>query len=366
MIVELLPRADSPGHRAIAALVEGLRDAGVPVPPRVLVDDGQTDWRSVSVALPVESRRRTVLATASERSLWQAVVLEIGGATWLPASTPSLEDACAAASAAEPLPLPQATWGVLESAVAGAKRLWGVGWPPLPFWNRQIGSIRMLACLRRIADELRCLPAVVPGPILVVAGTDRDRVEEACRGQSAADRWGPIPPAVVDLAPILALGSGQRAAGVIAALRRWSAPGGQFEKLAFPVMELPSGRAVGHWLPPGSDRRTDGDWRAIPDRDHPDGARWHVDGRGMDLAVRELTASAEIGVGEHEILRLSGRIGAELRRGSPAALLAERIARHEARGGRPLWISGVDADGVRFLLGLPGPVWVDGPGVPRD
>mgnify|MGYP000662240094 CR=1 FL=1 len=25
-----------------------------------------------------------------------------------------------------------------------------------------------------------------------------------------------------------------------------------------------------------------------------------------------------------------------------------------------------DADGVRFLLGLPGPIWVDGPGVPVD
>ena len=64
------------------------------------------------------------------------------------------------------------------------------------------------------------------------------------------------------------------------------------------------------------------------------------------------------------VIRAPGFVGAALRRGSPAGLLIEGLARHGSRAGRPIWVPSVDAEGVRFLLGLPGPIWVDGPGVP--
>ena len=54
-----------------------------------------------------------------------------------------------------------------------------------------------------------------------------------------------------------------------------------------------------------------------------------------------------------------------MRAGTPAALLVARLADAADRRGLPLWIPNVDGEGLRFALGLPGTLWVDGPAVPR-
>jgi len=41
------------------------------------------------------------------------------------------------------------------------------------------------------------------------------------------------------------------------------------------------------------------------------------------------------------------------------------LAEAAHRRGLPLWVPNVDSIALRFLLGLPGTLWVDGPAVPR-
>jgi hypothetical protein len=78
-----------------------------------------------------------------------------------------------------------------------------------------------------------------------------------------------------------------------------------------------------------------------------------------------VTADEVSGVQDVMAVRLPGWLAHPLRPGSPAGLLAERIAEVAARRDLPLWIPGVDVDALRFVLGLPGTIWVDGPAVPR-
>ena len=64
--------------------------------------------------------------------------------------------------------------------------------------------------------------------------------------------------------------------------------------------------------------------------------------------------------------RMPGWAADFLRPGSPAGLLARRLAEAAARRGLPLWIPNVDREALPEVLRLPGTIWVDGPSVPRQ
>ena len=77
-----------------------------------------------------------------------------------------------------------------------------------------------------------------------------------------------------------------------------------------------------------------------------------------------VTAEEVLRLQDVAAVRLPGWLARPLRPGNPAGLLAARIAEVAARRDLPLWIPGVDDAALRFVLGLPGTIWVDGPAVP--
>jgi hypothetical protein len=325
------------------------------MPPVVLVGEIDDRWWRHAVGLPVETRRRSVVAAASEAALWRAVGLEIGGAVRLPVSTPALEEACRAAATGGVAP-PAATEGVVEALLATGERLWAVAYTPCELWRRQWGARRLHRRLAAIAERLGAPPVIVPGPALVVAGGDDGDMAEACREDPPArlidlsGRLGSDRPGAIGLA------SAVRAIDAAAAADPWP--------VVLPVMELPTGRQVGRWSSARTTLAEGPGWLAAPAGEPADGRTWRLESGGPEVEVVDLDGEVDLASDPREVLRLPGLIGAELRRGSPAALLAGRLARHEGRGGRPIWIPSVDIEGVRFVLGLPGPIWVDGPGVP--
>ena len=367
-MVELLPWVESVAHRAIEGVLETLLNDDRPLPPWVFVDDGGGSWRRHATLLPVEERRRSVLAASSEASLYDALRFEIGGASWLPISTPSMEAACEAAATYDRGEIaPMATRGVVEVALADATDLCAVGWWPQSFWNRQVGSDRLFSWLTVIADRLGTHPVILPGPVLVVVGRGQAEIEAALvEDVESRPSAFPAPPTIVDLSTILRStdrrGLVEAVLAAVVGENRGEQAG---DDLTLPVLEIPSGRRVGRWSPSPEATADGPGWLAVPVRDSLEGGSWRLVGEdgSSETVVESISPSDQEG-GEQMVIRIPGFIGAEVRRGSPAGLLVERLARLATRVDRPLWVPSVDAEGVRFLLGLPGPIWVDGPGVP--
>ena len=368
-MVQLAPPAKGHGHQAIERILETLLSDGNPLPPCVLIDDSSETWRRHAALLPVEVRRRSVIAASSEASLIDAVRFEIGGASWLPASTPSMETACETAVTHDRHECaPIATRGVLETLVAETAELWAVGWWPLSFWNRQVGPRRLFAPLTVIAARLGCVPAILPGPVLVVAGRERAAVEEVCRDVSIFEGGaGPCPPAVVNLAVDLRSdATADQVEDLIAVVAQSGREEQRSTDSALPVLEMSTGEKVGWWSMTHETVAGGSGWIAHPSAAEPDGGCWEIVAEdGSQTTVVETTSLRDQERAEQAVIRVPGFIGADVRRGSPAGLLVERWAKDPSREGRPIWVPSVDSDGVRFLLGLPGPIWVDGPGVPR-
>lgn len=368
-MVEIVPSQEGSIHRVVESVLGNLLADDISLPKYVLIDDGDLGWRRHAAALPVEVRRSSVLVTAADASLVDAVLFEIGGALRLPVSTPSMEVACGSAASSEGAPVaPLATQGVLDALLSGAREVLIVGWCRQAFWQRQAGPVRPIKRLAEIAERLAIIPVILPGPVLVVQGRSRAEVEAA--RDAAEDGPGssscPGHPEIVHLsASDLASGEGFRIEGVLAAAiaARENSPG-QSEP-NHPVLELPSGRRIGQWsFSPGT--AEDGSpWHAFPREVDHDPGRWEIVTRdGTHEMVEETTSLDADAVAGLSVIRAPGYVGAALRHGSPAGLLIETMTRHAARAGRPIWVPSVNADGVRFLLGLPGPIWVDGPGVP--
>ena len=369
-MVELLPPAPGLAHKAIENMLKALRKADTQLPPWVLVEDGGDAWQRHAGLLPVEDRRRSVIAASSEASLADAIRFQIGGATWLPVSTASLELACEAAATGDRGKVaPMATRGVVEAALADATELSVVGWLPRSFWNRQVGSDRLSSWLSEIAGRIKCVPVILPGPVLVIVGCERAEIEAVWSddGEVGSSLFS-APPTIIDL---LAADHPKNhrievedvLAGIVGEGR------GEPSHVdgSLPVLEIPSGLRVGCWSPSPRAKRRESGWLAVPAEQCHDGSCWIlVREDGSSEIVVDSISPSDQEVADQSVIRVPGWIGAELRRGSPAGLLVERLARHEARAGRPLWVPSVDAEGVRFLLGLPGPIWVDGPGVPGD
>lgn len=367
-MVRLTPASGSVATESMTKILQSLSNDDLRLPSRVLIDEPGEDWKPHAAALSAEERRRVVIAASSEESLIDAARFEIGGAVWLPASTPSVEAACESAASRHRHPCaPIATRGILECLVSETSELWAVGWWPRSFWHRQLGWHRLTTCLTAIATRLGCVPAILPDPILVVAGRGREAIEEACRDGSAVGGGAvPVLPAVVRVVaqrPGIVDG---RVDGLLANMAKEAREAEHGPGEALPVLEIFTGEKIGSWSfahDAGSGGRG---WRAIPSGQILDGRCWDIVAEdGSRTRVEEIEREYGPENEGYAVLRIPGFLGAQLRRGSPAGLLVERWATHEARAGRPLWVPSVDEEGVRFLLGLPGPIWVDGPGVPR-
>jgi hypothetical protein len=368
MMVFLAPPGENAAHRAIERILETLGSDDYLLPTHVLVDDGCGTWRRFAALLPVEERRCSVIAAGSQACLIDAVRFEIGGAFWLPASTASMEAACEAAANARQVKIaPYATRGVVETVIADAGELWAMGWWPWAFWQGQLGSARLRASLTAIADRLGCVACVLPGPVLLVAGRNRSELEVAWSDELTGDgSMLPAPPTIVDLSA--ALGSADSpipVERVHAAVVGHNSAAQDCSGVVLSVREMPSGHRVGGWSPSTEARAHGPGWLATPAPGEHGGESWQLLGdAGAPEIVVDTISPSEGSSPAQSVIRVPGWLGAELRFGSPAGLLVEQLARHEGRAGRPLWVPSVDAAGVHFLLTLPGPIWVDGPGVP--
>ncbi len=337
-------------------VIEGLRENGVELPPMVFVDRPGDPWQHHAVRAPVEVRRRSVVVLASDAGLVEAIRFEFGGATRLPISSVAMELACIAAAGGPQSGLPAATRGVLESVIEDSDRVEGVGWSRPRFWRAHLGVRSLEDCLTRMAKRLGVAPVIVPGPILLVPDRDRDEVSRQLTVLAADENHScPFPPIIVPIAPILdaldiKIGQADGDEGPMSSIDPQ------------PVLELPSGRRVGAWSLAQNDPQVGEEWHANPVEITSSGSSWnlvHADGS------QETVVDSPV-VSDQWVVRIPGWIGDHLRPGSPAGLLVEALATDHVRAERPLWVSNVDAGAVRFLLSMPGPIWVDGPGVPSD
>jgi hypothetical protein len=351
-MVELIPSLEGVGREAVTRVIEGLEERGVTLPPLIMVEGSDGRWRTHAARVPVERRRRSVAAVTSVECALDAVRFEFGGAIRLPVSSVSLELACEAVERNPPGAIPLATPGVVEAVVAGAGCVIGVGWPLARFWRTQIGSPQLSDYLVAIATGLECVPVVVPGPTLVVADRAPVEIRTMIEDTAASGGYGyASPPSIVPLGTRLtALDIDAEAVE-----DETAAPADTGSR---PVLDVLSGRRVGGWSLTRADRVTGPGWRALPDAtslwtlEHPDGST---------EVVSEFPTTAD-----QSVIKIPGWIGARVGPGSPSGIVVEAVAKDPVRNGQPLWISNADADAVRFLLGLPGPIWVDGPGVPAD
>ena len=109
-----------------------------------------------------------------------------------------------------------------------------------------------------------------------------------------------------------------------------------------------------------------GEWLAVPAEVAAQRCRWKLEGEGGPRVVEEVLSATEAAEAESAAaVRIPGWACSGLRPGAPAGLLVARLADEATRRGLPLWIPNVDGDGLRFVLGLPGTLWVDGAAVPR-
>ncbi len=355
-MVELVPGVEGNGHKAMIRVIEGLRESGVELPPLIVTDEPDKPWRCSAARIPADVRRRSVVAVASDTDLLDAVRFEFGGAIRLPVSSLAMETACLAAAGAPAPETPMATRGVLNSVIAGAELVEGIGWSRSRFWRNHIGVRRLKKCLTELATRLGCTPVIIPGPILVVRDCEQEEIHRQLKSATAAGAHGlPSPPAIVPIARLLDVMDFEIDGG-----------NGDEEPVTMPdpqgVLELPSGRRVGSWSF-SRDLPNEGEvWNAVAEESSSSGSSWTIflaDGR-VDTIIDSPV------VAEQWVVKIPGWMGDHLCPGSPSGLLVERLAMDPDRTGRPLWVSNADAAAVRYLLRMPGPIWVDGPGVPVD
>ena len=367
-MMEIVPPVESNRRQAVDSILENLAGADLTLPAAVIIEDEDGVWRRFAADRTVEDRRRSVIVVSTGAGLVDAVRFEIGGALWLPVSTPSMEVACeAAVGGAHQDPAPMATDGVLELAVSHATELRAVAWLPRSFWNRQLGVPVLIARLAAVATRLRCPPVILERPALLVPDRSRAEIESALREISdAGSNVGCGSPVVTDVSDLI--GSSEPRVDIVkrlVELERVQVAAPVSEVPPQPVHELPHGRRVGWWLIRNDQKPDEEGWVATPVE--PGAARcgWRLEGSEIHGTVEEVLGSEEVeGVEEPVAVRVPGWATRDLRPGSPAGLLVTKIAEATSRRDLPLWIPGVDQEGLRLVLGLPGVIWVDGPAVP--
>jgi hypothetical protein len=360
-VVDLFPPPADEIREGLYSVIAGALAGGAPEPSWVAVDDGSGSWVVEASTRPAAERVHGVVAVSSEDALVKAQLLGVGGAMWLPPSSlGALEAFSTAASVETPVALDAAALELLE----GRTPIQVVSIVNRRFWRTQVGDRELENLTTELALALEAPAAILRWPALVVA--DRDPGEIVTAWEELAARREMIGPSVnvLSLEPE-ALENGLLD-GAYAALAGGSSttqsPG---QVLPQPVHELPHGRRVGWWRIAMKGEPEEEGWVATPVEAGAARCRWQLAGCDSSGTIVEVLGSEEVaGVEEAAAVRVPGWASRFLRLGSPAGLLVTRIAEAASRRGVPLWIPGVDQEGLRLVLGLPGVIWVDGPAVP--
>lgn len=349
----------------LTSVVDGVLAGGVPAPPWIAIDDGTERWAVDAATLSAVERACGVVAVSSDEALVTAHRLGVGGAMWLPPSSAGATEAfVAAATSAAPC----------DGHDPGRFELLDDGAPAVVvrvmdrcFWRAQLGERRLTAWLAELSNALGVPAAILPWPALVAKGKEPDEVAEAWRALLADS--GRIVPDVA----VVPLPENTPDEGLLATVYRellearpTTTPlhvGGR----SLPVHELPHGRRVGWWGRRLAEPLPAGGWHASPEDDSRPTRRWNLQRRSGSETIEEVLTSGDVTrVNECAAVRFPGWASRDIRSGSPAGLLVARLAEAAARVGLPLWIPNLDGDALRFTLGLPGTLWVDGPAVPRS
>ena len=359
--VDLMPMPPAEIREGLYSVIAGALAGGAPEPSWVAVDDGSNSWVVEVSTRPVSERVHGVVAAASENAIVTAQRLGVGGAMWLPPSSLGALDAFSAAAAAEALITIDAASFELHD---GATTNHVVTVVDTLFWKVQLGDRALEAQLSELAVALGAPAALLGWPALVVA--DRDPEAILSTWEELTSKSGTLRPSleVTSLRPeSLENGLFEAAYPKLVGDGASEAPGGQM--IPQPVHELPHGRRIGWWrMGEGEEPEGEG-WTATPTVENVTRCRWRIDGDDDPGPVEEVLAADEVTeAGDAVAVRIPGWASSGLRTGSPGGLLAARIADAATRRGLPLWIPGVDEEALRFVLGLPGTIWVDGPAVP--
>jgi hypothetical protein len=284
----------------------------------------------------------------------------VGGAAALPVSTPGLADAFRSAAQGSP-PLPVIDPGSME-LFEGSPGLMVAAFSNRAFWRAQLGDRVLSRLLAELAIGLQAPPAVLPWPAVMLADRGERRILEA---------WKPLAAGAGRPADDLVVSEVEPGArGVAAAV--YSTLLERVEHLRAvktvsiePVYELPNGRLIGRWASePGPEDRDV--WVAAPINISGPKCRWRLTGGGIAAEVDDVLEVADLTrIETAPAVRVPGSLTGNLRLGTPAGLLVQRLADAAARRGLPLWVPNVTTEALRFALRLPGTVWVDGPAVPR-
>ncbi len=361
-MVAVYPEQAERTATVIRTVAAAAASQGAPEPSCVVVEEPSRRWLELLVEMSPSARRRVVLAATSDVGLGAAVRLGVGGALWLPPSTPAMVAAMTAAAdaAAEEDAVCATDPAVL--GLAGGRAVAAV-FANDGFWRRQLGPGRLTGLLAAVADRLPPPSTVTAWPALLAWGVDRSQLEtawdEVSGGLQLAPRHG-LAMAEIDAGP----------SGFDAALRQVlerleSASGEGVEEALGPVHELPSGRALG-WYAAAAGAVPASGWMAAPDKGG-EPARWILHGAEPEAVVPEVLSGAEIERADGATaVRVPGWAGVGAgREGVPATLLILRLAAAAARARLPLWVPNVDARALRLLLTLDAVLWIDGPSVPE-
>jgi hypothetical protein len=214
--------------------------------------------------------------------------------------------------------------------------------------------------MHSIRDALGVPSAVLPGPGLVVTGRSLNEVRAAAE---ATCRVIAPPPC-----PDLEVRTWRR--GSAAEAVAWAAAAGDDGEWrsddTAPVHELPSGEVVGRWGVSASSVAGDGTggWTAFPGSLRPDGHRWLLRSPPGDVETVDDAVELEVFDTATVAVRVPGWVTADVRPGSPAGILIEKMARQAARSGVVLWVPGVTEEALHLVLRTGSRVWVDGPATP--
>lgn len=360
-MVDLFPPPPDETREGLYSVVAGALAGGAPEPSWIAVDDGSGSWVVEASTRPAGERVRGVVAASSEDALVKAQLLGVGGAMWLPPSSLGALDAFSTAAAAEePAAFDAAALEILEGSTA----IRVVSVADRQFWRTQVGDRALENFITELAVDLEAPAVILRWPALVVAERDPEVIVSA---------WENLVEKRETVSPSLSVRSlGPKALENDLLEEAYAALTGDSSDSKSPVSlppqpvhELPHGRRVGWWLTGGDQKPEEEGWVAAPVEAGAARCRWQLEGTESSGTVVEVLASEEVaGIDQAVAVRVPGWASRDLRPGSPAGLLVTRIAEASSRRGLPLWVSGVDQEGLRLVLGLPGTIWVDGPAVP--
>jgi hypothetical protein len=359
-VVRLLP--PNPGRAALGLreVIDGALAGGAPEPAWIAVDDGSGRWLPLVAACPGAERARGVVVSGDDAALVAAHRLGVGGGAGLPVSTPGLADALRSASHGSKT---IATFDPCSIELFdGLPGLVVAAFSNRAFWRAQLGDRVLSRLLADLAIGLQSPPGVLPWPAVLL--TDRNELQ-------ILEAWKPLaegagrPADDLVTSEILPGTRGVAAAVYSTLLERVEYIHAVKTVSIEPVYELPNGRLIGWWASEPGPEHPDG-WVAAPIEISGPKCRWRLTGGSTNTVVHDVLAVADINrVEGATVVRVPGSITGNLRAGTPAGLLVQRLADAAARRGLPLWVPNVDTEALRFALRLPGTVWVDGPSVPR-